>query len=254
MAILGASVPGFLHITWTGGGLIVRAGGSLALFVLTFVYTPNVLPIGGLGNHQPYANLEIIDVTPTRNAVDIKFKNSGNDSAFLKKVRFIQRFAYAGCCSCAYAFVNPTVYDYLLTYAVGESTSSSTVLMHSLNAPSSDVELTVTPASTKDARCKGVINENASSETDPIVAACKSHYEGYGGGFGNKEVETTGIKLSQVVPPRGVDRVELSFSTPGEKQLSWGHYIVFEGYAIFFYDDDEYVCSSDFGIVFSGEQ
>jgi hypothetical protein len=46
MAILGATVPGFLNLTWRGGGLIVRAGGALALFVLTFVYTPKVLPLG----------------------------------------------------------------------------------------------------------------------------------------------------------------------------------------------------------------
>jgi hypothetical protein len=77
---------------------------------------------------------------------------------------------------------------------------------------------------------------------------------GYAGPLDNKEVETTGIKLSQAVPPRGVDRIELSFSTPEERQLSEDIYIVFEGYAIFFYDNDKHVCSSDFGIVFSGEK
>ncbi len=46
-ATLGATIPGFLDIRWSGSGLAVRAGGALALFVLTFVYTPDVLPDQG---------------------------------------------------------------------------------------------------------------------------------------------------------------------------------------------------------------
>jgi hypothetical protein len=42
-ATLGATIPGFLDIRWAGTGLAVRAGGALALFVLTFVFTPDVL-------------------------------------------------------------------------------------------------------------------------------------------------------------------------------------------------------------------
>lgn len=38
---LGATIPGFLNVGWSGGGLAVRAGGALALFVLTFMYTPD---------------------------------------------------------------------------------------------------------------------------------------------------------------------------------------------------------------------
>lgn len=44
VATLGATIPGFLNVEWSGNGLIIRAGGALALFVLTFVYTPDVLP------------------------------------------------------------------------------------------------------------------------------------------------------------------------------------------------------------------
>jgi hypothetical protein len=43
MAVFGATVPGFLNVGWRGGGLVVRAGGALALFVLTLVFTPTVL-------------------------------------------------------------------------------------------------------------------------------------------------------------------------------------------------------------------
>ena len=46
VATLGATVPGFLRISWQGKGAIIRAGGALALFVLTFLYTPKVLPVG----------------------------------------------------------------------------------------------------------------------------------------------------------------------------------------------------------------
>jgi hypothetical protein len=42
-ATLGASIPGFLNLRWSSGGLAVRAGGALALFVLTFVYTPDLV-------------------------------------------------------------------------------------------------------------------------------------------------------------------------------------------------------------------
>lgn len=42
-ATLGATIPGFLNVGWTGAGWKVRAGGALALFVLTFMYTPSVV-------------------------------------------------------------------------------------------------------------------------------------------------------------------------------------------------------------------
>jgi hypothetical protein len=43
VATLGATIPGFLNLSWSGSGLAIRAGGALALFVLTFVYTPNLV-------------------------------------------------------------------------------------------------------------------------------------------------------------------------------------------------------------------
>lgn len=46
-AVLGATIPGFLDLRWSGGGLAIRAGGALALFVLTFVYTPDLVPDQG---------------------------------------------------------------------------------------------------------------------------------------------------------------------------------------------------------------
>ncbi|MGG5823469.1 hypothetical protein [Falsiroseomonas sp. HW251] len=49
VAVLGATIPGFLELGWKGGGLAIRAGGALALFVLTFVYTPDLAPGQGQG-------------------------------------------------------------------------------------------------------------------------------------------------------------------------------------------------------------
>jgi hypothetical protein len=45
VAVLGGTVPGFLHLQLKRRGNTLRAGGALALFVLTYVYTPNM----GLG-------------------------------------------------------------------------------------------------------------------------------------------------------------------------------------------------------------
>lgn len=46
-ALLGATIPGFLEVGWSGTGLAIRAGGALALFVLTFLYTPNLVIVEG---------------------------------------------------------------------------------------------------------------------------------------------------------------------------------------------------------------
>jgi len=43
VAILGATVPGFFHLGWSGKDLAIRAGGALALFVLTFLLTPGTV-------------------------------------------------------------------------------------------------------------------------------------------------------------------------------------------------------------------
>jgi hypothetical protein len=49
IATLGATIPGFLEIGWSGRGLAIRAGGALALFVLTFLYTPDLVTKQGQG-------------------------------------------------------------------------------------------------------------------------------------------------------------------------------------------------------------
>lgn len=44
VAILGATVPGLLHVDFSKKGLVIRAAGALALFVLSMILTPAVLP------------------------------------------------------------------------------------------------------------------------------------------------------------------------------------------------------------------
>ena len=45
VAVIGAVIPGFLHVSIGGKGVAIRAGGALALFVVTFFFSPKVLPI-----------------------------------------------------------------------------------------------------------------------------------------------------------------------------------------------------------------
>lgn len=41
--ILGATIPGFLNVQWRGEGFLIRAGGALALFAITYFGSPNVI-------------------------------------------------------------------------------------------------------------------------------------------------------------------------------------------------------------------
>lgn len=46
IAILGATIPGFLHIDWKVRGVAIRAGGALGLFIFAYWYTPDVINVG----------------------------------------------------------------------------------------------------------------------------------------------------------------------------------------------------------------
>ena len=47
-AIIGAVIPGFLNVGLTFKGVAIRSGGALALFVITYFFTPTVLPLSKL--------------------------------------------------------------------------------------------------------------------------------------------------------------------------------------------------------------
>jgi outer membrane protein OmpA-like peptidoglycan-associated protein len=42
-SLLGATIPGTLHVKWSGKGVAVRAAGAVGLFVLTLFFTPTAL-------------------------------------------------------------------------------------------------------------------------------------------------------------------------------------------------------------------
>ena len=56
-AVLGAVIPGFLHVSITGNGLLIRAGGALALFVITFFFSPSVAPLQTHNQPDPRTDL-----------------------------------------------------------------------------------------------------------------------------------------------------------------------------------------------------
>jgi hypothetical protein len=43
VAVLGATIPGFLQVDWNAQGAVIRAGGALALFVVTYFFSPYIV-------------------------------------------------------------------------------------------------------------------------------------------------------------------------------------------------------------------
>jgi hypothetical protein len=68
VSVIGATIPGFLSVGLSTRGLFVRAGGALALFVLTYFFSPQVVP-----NIQPAVTFGLRDVT-TGQRIDRPFK------------------------------------------------------------------------------------------------------------------------------------------------------------------------------------
>jgi hypothetical protein len=73
VAALGATVPGFLQIGWDRKGIILRAGGALALFVLTYLLTPKVVA------QAPPEHQNSILTTPT--SLLLRMEKSGEMNA-----------------------------------------------------------------------------------------------------------------------------------------------------------------------------
>ena len=71
IAVLGATVPGFLNVDWSARGLAIRAGGAMALFVLTFVLTPGIVQQATHGDNSPAVsgtggNVTIVNPPPAK--------------------------------------------------------------------------------------------------------------------------------------------------------------------------------------------
>lgn len=61
-AIVGATIPGFLHVDWSFRGVSIRAGGALALFVLTFFGSPRVIKIAPPPPPSPPTTVGVVTV------------------------------------------------------------------------------------------------------------------------------------------------------------------------------------------------
>jgi hypothetical protein len=62
VAVLGATIPGFLQFDWKGQGAVIRAGGALALFIVTYLLSPSVVKVAKrLGDGLPQAATEAKD-------------------------------------------------------------------------------------------------------------------------------------------------------------------------------------------------
>lgn len=277
IAVLGATVPGFLQLSWEGKGLIIRAGGALALFVLTlFVYPPsppNDLPRPSddqniPATHQETSNLEIVDVNYEENVVDIKLQNSGENSAFITEAKFIQKFAYIGCCSCVYdGHVAATTYEYSLGYTIFEEETIQKAPIRSFLDNLSTEYKNDLPTINAENYCSLNSNQSdslnsteaiqPSNQNQSLLEQCKSHYLFHTEGDLTEEgVQLPSINLSQEVPGGGVDRIKFSFNLPNRNefnQLDTGSQtLVMEGYAILYYGpDDKTICTPNFAITFN---
>ena len=60
--LLGATIPGFLNIKYSFKGFAIRAGGALALFVLTFVYTPRVESLNLSAAELELDRIRVVDI------------------------------------------------------------------------------------------------------------------------------------------------------------------------------------------------
>jgi hypothetical protein len=100
VAVLGATIPGFLQVNWENRGLAIRAGGALALFIVTYLLSPKVVketPPNGEGTGKMDSKVELVEATfplPDRKAelgqatLDVKVRNVGGKAAFLKRADF----------------------------------------------------------------------------------------------------------------------------------------------------------------------
>ncbi len=81
VGVIGAVVPGFLRIDLDGGGVAIRAGGALALFVITFFFSPTVLPLA-----VSKEKLEKIERTSEDTRSDVGRMLTKFDSIFVQAV------------------------------------------------------------------------------------------------------------------------------------------------------------------------
>lgn len=228
IAIIFASLTIFAIIHLTSGGNQTPIG------------TPENTSEKGTGideastNREPNSNianismpdLKLVDVfMPTKNTVEFKIKNGGDDSAFLKSLTFVFEEGRRVCmlyCNAPPAFV------YTVEARINEN-------MITIKPNYLDKVTGKPPTLPK-------INEGATSGE-------KSNSQSMHDFFKNLKFTNhanPSLKISQSVPPRGVDRFQVKFNIPGLTPAI-GYYI-FRGYAIIDFDVDQTIKTEIFEI------
>lgn len=67
--VLGATIPGFLRLNWSGPGLAIRAGGAVGLVILTYVFSPAVIQ-GPTAIYTERITIAITNVPPSGDGRD----------------------------------------------------------------------------------------------------------------------------------------------------------------------------------------
>jgi hypothetical protein len=70
VAVLGATIPGFLQVGWNLRGATIRAGGALALFVLCFFGSPPIIQAANRSLSSVDESLTRIAATTDEEEVD----------------------------------------------------------------------------------------------------------------------------------------------------------------------------------------
>lgn len=145
-------------------------------------------------NRLPVApHLSIVDVfTPTANTVEFKLKNSGNDTAFLKSVRFVFEGISIGCRDCM----------------------TEIAFVYKVRASIKDNVVTIKP--------------------NYHVSESVKHLEG-GGAYTYLSDPSPPIRISESVPPRGVDAFRVAFDFSDQDTVFIGHWAV-RAYALINFD------------------
>lgn len=146
-------------------------------------------------NEKIFTKLSLVDLhINENNLLDLKFKNSGTDSVFIKGIEFIitnATFAGCGTPDCDKMQIYGTLYDYAFEIEAHGS--------------------------------EGIIT----TKKQPI------------------------LRVSQVVPPKGVDRIQVQMTlTNAKAEFGYPYSYIFEGFAIIHFDENNQLKTPNFTIIF----
>lgn len=209
--------------------------------------------------------------------LDIKLKNSGNDSAFLKRIEFVFKPGNVGNTGC-----NPvpsTMYHYTLTASVNRQTvdisptfeeagkvpwtaPAFSIVFNNDNGGelpdlSSDYDQKYQQQWEKAiAELREKFNETPTAEElekrpNEIVYFLRERSILDAEILQIRTKRSDPLRISQVVPPHGVDRIKIQFTIPFYYFGPCAEVFSFDGYAKIHYDEDQFIRTKPFTLVFS---